>query len=183
MDKLLVAVVGNRNAGKSHTWNTLFGRKVRTGVRPRSLTLFSNAETDVFLVSGSPQERKKEIDEILKGQHPRIVLCSVQYTPDGLETIRFFQQHGYFLFVHWLNPGRSDASVAPDRLSLVKTALLTPSLIGIRDGKLLAAPRIEEIRQFIHGWAAGRCLVRRPRIASLNYALQPPASAQAQAVP
>jgi len=36
-ERLLVGVLGNRKAGKSHTWNTLFGRTVRRGIRPHRL--------------------------------------------------------------------------------------------------------------------------------------------------
>jgi ribosome biogenesis GTPase A len=39
-DRLFVGVLGNRNSGKSTTWNTLFGATVRTGQYPRILTLY-----------------------------------------------------------------------------------------------------------------------------------------------
>jgi hypothetical protein len=151
-------------------------------VHPRPLTVAPGAETDVFLLSGSPQERKQGVDEILKGQRPAIVLCSIQYTPDGLDTIQFFHQHGYSLFIHWLNPGRSDPGLAPDTLSLVKTALATQSMIGVRDGRAPVGSRVEEIRQFIHGWADARGLLRGSRATS-TYAPQTPASMLPHAVP
>jgi hypothetical protein len=117
-------------------------------------------ETDVFLLSGSPQERKLGVDEILKGARPAIVLCSIQYTADGLDTIRFFHQHGYSAFIHWLNPGWSDSSSYQDSLCLVETVLASQSMIGVRDGREAIDSRVEEMRQLIHGWAGARGLLR-----------------------
>ena len=57
MSKLAVLVIGNRNAGKSRTWYELFGGRVRTGSQSRQLTLRQRT-LSVFLVSGSPEERK-----------------------------------------------------------------------------------------------------------------------------
>jgi hypothetical protein len=54
-DKLVVAVLGNRNAGKSLTWNELFGRTVRTGKDLRLLKLNAHEAVEVFLVSSSPE--------------------------------------------------------------------------------------------------------------------------------
>ena len=51
MDRLLVGVLGNRNSGKSHTWNTLFGRTVRRGKSSRRLELRSEECVETFLVS------------------------------------------------------------------------------------------------------------------------------------
>src|ERR1017187_3287871 len=83
-ERLMVGVLGNRNSGKSHTWNTLFGRTVRTGGEPRHLTLRPGECVEVFLVSGSPEERHLYVDQILSGQSSRIVLCSMQYV-DGVQ--------------------------------------------------------------------------------------------------
>ena len=58
MEKLLIAVLGNRNSGKSHTWNTLFGSTVRTGKEERRLYFNDCEYVNVFLVSGSPEERE-----------------------------------------------------------------------------------------------------------------------------
>ena len=38
-DNLVIAVLGNRNSGKSLTWNTLFSRSVKTGPKMRSIYL------------------------------------------------------------------------------------------------------------------------------------------------
>jgi hypothetical protein len=78
-DRLLAGVLGHRNSGKSHTWNTLFGRTVRRGVYARTLELRPGESVEVFLVSGSFEEREEYAGDILKNQDCRIVLCSMQY--------------------------------------------------------------------------------------------------------
>ena len=65
-DRLFVGVLGHRRAGKSTSWNRLFGRTVKTGNRSRKLELRPGESVEVFLVSGSPQERKKYTGSILK---------------------------------------------------------------------------------------------------------------------
>ena len=45
---LLVSVLGNRKSGKSHTWNTLFGKTVRTGGEVRKLYLSDTEYVEVF---------------------------------------------------------------------------------------------------------------------------------------
>lgn len=79
-DRLFVAVMGNRNSGKSMTWNTLFGATVRTGKHARNLALYGGECCEVFLISGSPEERGEYVGDILEDNDCRIVLCSVQYT-------------------------------------------------------------------------------------------------------
>ena len=79
MSGLVVSVLGNQNAGKTHTWKTLFGRDVRTGIYPRELEVAPGLCVTVFLVSGSAEERRTNIETILRAQTPDIVLCSVQY--------------------------------------------------------------------------------------------------------
>lgn len=163
MDRLLVAVVGNRNSGKSYTWNMLFNsldHPVRTGIYERPLRLGGDQCVSVFLVSGAPEERETYVGEIVRGD-PRIVLCSLQYQNDVFNSFRYFLDHGFFLFVHWLNPGYYDSDVARDCLNLVPYLLEADSLIGIRDARpgVDAASRVEEIRDFIRGWALSRDLV------------------------
>ena len=86
-DRLFGAVIGSRDAGKSTTWNHLFGREVRTGKEPRSLWLDKRGHsTEVFLISGSNEERKKYAAEVLEDIYCRIVLCSVQYVEDAFDT-------------------------------------------------------------------------------------------------
>lgn len=61
MNKLAVVVLGNRNSGKSTTWNTLFDHTVRTGKEQRVLWFNRCEKTRLFLVSGSPEERGEYI--------------------------------------------------------------------------------------------------------------------------
>lgn len=74
MDKLLVSVLGNRDSGESHTWNTLFDGTVRTGKDERRLYFNECEYVNVFLVSGSPEEREIYVGDIVTAQNPKIVL-------------------------------------------------------------------------------------------------------------
>jgi hypothetical protein len=159
-NNLVVTVLGNRNSGKSHTWNTLFGSVVRTGSHMRPLNLTATQYVEVFLVSGSPEERQTYVEDIIGENKPRIVLCSMQYRQDVVQTIQYFVQNDYFLFVHWLNLGFSDPQASPDILGLVPIILAEEALLGLRDGRINAADRVQELRDFIFGWASSRSLLR-----------------------
>ena len=158
-NRLLVGVLGNRNSGKSHTWNALFGGTVRRGTRPRPLELRSGECVNTFLVSGSFEERGEYAGDILDNQNCRIVLCSMQYTADVRATFDYFIANGFFLYIQWLNPGYSDSSQVLDHLDLVDEILSVPSIFSIRNGKIDANDRVQEIREFIYGWATYRDLV------------------------
>jgi len=159
-DRLLIAILGNRNSGKSTTWNRLFDGTVRTGKYERWLYLNRAQSINIFLVSGSPEEREIEVGEILPEPLPQIVLCSTQYREDVTETFDYFFRKGYEVFVQWLNPGYSDSMAYDDTLSLREFLLRKGATLQIRDGHTDTAPRIREIRQFILGWATHRDLVR-----------------------
>lgn len=92
-ERLFVGVLGHRDAGKSTTWNTLFGATVRTGQYPRTLNLFPGECAEVFLISGSPEERGLYAGDILANQACRIVLCSMQYR-DGPANPRLRRRGG-----------------------------------------------------------------------------------------
>lgn len=161
MNKLLVSVLGNRDSGKSHTWNTLFGSTVRTGKEERRLYFNDCEYVKVFLVSGSPEERETYIGDLMTAKEPSIVLCSTQYRESVKSTFNYFIENGYFLFVHWLNPGYSDLDISYfDNLSITNWLLSQQSLVGIRSGKSKADSRVEEIKDFIYGWANARNLIR-----------------------
>lgn len=173
MERLLVAVVGNRNSGKSHTWNALFGRTVKTGRDERDCPLGNNKSVKVFLVSGSPQERGEYVDHIIQGE-PRIVLCSLQYINGVQDSFEYFFRRGFSAFVHWLNPGFCDLNATVDCLRLIPYLLKANSSIGVRNGKeaicirhvdkVNATNRVEEMRDFIRGWDYGdkeRSRIRR----------------------
>jgi hypothetical protein len=160
MKYLAVAVLGNRNAGKSYTWNMLFGRTVRTGKHLHRLQLTPTEWVEVFLVSGSPEERKLYVGEIIQSQQPQIVLCSMQYRADVAKTIDYFSANDYSLYVQWLNPGYSDPSTMSDSLSLIPYLLNRTAVVGMRNGKANPAERVQEILDFIYGWAHSRGLLR-----------------------
>jgi len=157
-ERLFVGVLGHQNSGKSTTWNTLFGATVRTGQYARTLTLYGGECVEVFLISGSPEERQLYAGDILKNQDCRIVLCSVQYTEAVRKTLDYVVEEGFDLFVQWLNPGRSDSGENYDRLGLMPWLLGHNATVSMRDGKIPPFRRTEEIRQFIHGWAKARRL-------------------------
>lgn len=160
--RLLVGVLGNRNSGKSHTWNVLFGGTVRRGTHARRLILRPGECVEVFLVSGSPEERDEYAGDILAKQDCRIVLCSLQYSEDVHRSIDYFRQDGFFLYIQWLNPGYNDHPVpAFDALGLINKILSSRSVFSVRDGQADAERRVREIRQFIYGWARYRDLIRR----------------------
>jgi hypothetical protein len=150
--RLLVGVLGLRNSGKSHTWNTLFGRTVKTG--KHNLHFGGNEYVKTYLISGSPEERKKAVKEILNGQTRRIILCSMQYVDDVRETLDYFSQNRFYMYLQWLNPARNRYDVESfDVLGLTSRILSARSLLSMRSGHKNAASRVRELRNFIYGWA------------------------------
>jgi hypothetical protein len=157
MAKLAVIVLGNRKAGKSTTWNTLFGRRVKTGSETRSLLLSDGRSAPVFLISGSPEERRRYVGNIVDAGTP-IVLCSLQYTERARESFKFFADNGYSLFVQWLNPGRHDQGAVPDRLGFGDFLLHLGATLSVRDGRKNPRSRVNELRDFVTGWTIRRRL-------------------------
>ncbi|HEX8524539.1 MAG TPA: hypothetical protein VF669_19950 [Tepidisphaeraceae bacterium] len=160
MENLLVGVLGHSNAGKSTTWYDLFDRNVRTrGNRPQRLYLRETEYVEVVLINGSPEERGLSVEDILEGSSPRIVLCSMQYRRDVGETLSYFEQRDYQLYVQWLNPGYRDSSEYPDSLELEARINVPPSALVVRNGKEPPRARVREIFEFIDNWARERRLV------------------------
>jgi hypothetical protein len=158
-DKLVVVILGNRNAGKSSTWYELFGEKVRTGQSMRKLSLTkSQYIEDVFLVNGSPEERDEPIEELIGDREPTVVLCSTQYIV-GNKTLQYFIEGGYDLYVQWLNPGFEDQQQYGDTLGFVDLLLSAGATVTQRDGRMPTRERVKEIRQFVFGWASARNLI------------------------
>lgn len=158
-DRLFVGVLGHRNSGKSRTWNELFGRTVRRGQQTRSLELRDNEHVDVFLVSGSFEEREEYAGDILDNQDARIVLCSMQYVDDVRSTIQYVTERHFDIFIQWLNPGYSDHGDYYDKLGLEPLLLWQRATLSLRDGSVSPRNRVGEIREFIYGWAAYRGLI------------------------
>tara|TARA_R110000868_G_scaffold254975_3_gene511558 strand:+ start:202 stop:696 length:495 start_codon:yes stop_codon:yes gene_type:complete len=156
--RLFVGVLGDRNSGKSTTWNTLFNATVRTGQNTRTLELYGRECVEVFLISGSPEERDIYAGEILDNQNCKIVLCSIQYTETVRKTLTYITDEKFDIFMHWLNPGYKDMGQNYDHLGLVPWLLGHHATVAIRDGTVSPKSRTEEIRQLIYGWAKARKL-------------------------
>jgi len=158
-EKLAAVVLGHRNSGKSTTWNTLFQRTVRTGSYQREL-MFNRCESAwVFLVSGSPEERETHIGKIIADENPSIILSSLQYRDDVVESFQYFKAKGYQLYVQWINPGFSDDSKNDDTLGLIEKLLSWGATVKVVDGKAPPEQRARELRNFVYGWAKPRELV------------------------
>lgn len=160
MAHLAVTVLGNRNAGKSTTWNTLFGTTVKTGKHERRLYLNKAQYVKSFLVSGSPEERDEYVGEIITVEKPELVLCSTQYVSSVRETYDFFFDNGYDVYVQWLNPGRADSARYNDTLELVPYLLRRGAAVEMRDGRVDPHARVQDIVRAILGWATYHDAVR-----------------------
>lgn len=158
-EKLAAIVLGNRNSGKSTTWNTLFQRTVKTGRYERELHFNRCEHSWVFLVSGSPEERETYIAEIISDEDPSIILSSLQYRDDVTESFQYFIDNGYQLYVQWLNPGYSDEAPQSDNLGLIERMLEWGATIKIVDGSQSPESHVRDIRNFVYGWAKPRGLV------------------------
>ncbi|WP_281217282.1 hypothetical protein [Lysinibacillus capsici] len=159
--KLLIAILGNRNSGKSETWKSLFNDpNIRTAQKSERDLNLEEIYTKVFLINGSPQERDKNVEDIIQvGYNPNIVLCSIQYKRSALDTLNFFEEKGYFIYLHWLNPGFSDSGEYQDELGIIPEILKMNSIIGKRDGKISASNRVKEIRDFLKDWSKRNALI------------------------
>jgi hypothetical protein len=158
-EKLVISVLGNRNSGKSYTWNALFGRAVRTGRRMRRLYLRTSEYVEVFVVSGSPEERHTYVGRIVGRRKPSIILCSIQYSADATQTVDYFLQNGYSLYTHWLNPGFRDLTRQRDSLALTSYLLDRGGVLAIRNAKTDLSDRVQELRDYLYGWARNRNLL------------------------
>ncbi|MFH1320463.1 MAG: hypothetical protein ABII90_07410 [Bacteroidota bacterium] len=166
-ENLLVGILGYRGSGRSHTWNTLFGRNVRTGKLNRRLYLGKNEYVEVFLVNGSPGERKMKVEKIITVGKPAIVLCSFQYKKSAVQAIDWFIKNDYFLYFHWLNPGYKASNIYIDYFNYKDKIFSASSLFGVRNGKLPPRDRAQEIRDFIYGWAKSRDLIFQDKLLDL----------------
>lgn len=160
-NNLLIGLLGHRNSGKSTTWYELFEERVRTGIHIRKLYLTPTQYVEVFLVSGSAEERDMYVADIIGQQKPRIVLCSMQYISEVSETIDFFVENDYFLYIQWLNPGFEDQNeiAHSDYLGIANRLLALGSTLSIRNAKHDSAMRVQEITDYLYGWAASRGLL------------------------
>jgi len=171
IDKLAICVVGYPDSGKSETWYSLFGTKVKRGKYERELCVFEDPTSskkeyaNVFLINGSPQESGEIINDMIPITHPQIILCSLQYIEgkayaEGLfDSVKWLENSGYDLFVLWLNPGYNNDFPYLDNLGLFSRIQKNDNnLIGRRNGNHNPENRAEEIRNFIYGWSKPRGL-------------------------
>lgn len=162
-DNLMIGLLGGVKSGKTHTWNLLFNKKaVKTGKRMRRLYLNEGCYVDVFLISRSAQKRKMDIKSILKEKQPRIILCSMQYARKLPQTLKYFVDNNYFMYIHWLNPGFNEPNDIPlfYDSDLMDYILSVPSMVGVRNGKQDASTRVKELKDFIFAWAANRGMIK-----------------------
>ena len=162
-DRLVVGVLGNQNSGKSKTWYTLFGDGIRATHRLRWWELRPGQWVQVGLVGQSPEESRLDLNgrlDVFEAQGGRIVLCSMQYvnTDDVtvLDTLRCFIDRDYTLYVQWLNPGRKGSGPVQEDPAITDTILGARSALAIRDGNADPHNRVEEIKEFVYGWAKYR---------------------------
>ncbi len=127
-----------RNSGKSLTWNTLFGATVRTGKNTRTLPVSGGRCVEVFLISGSPEERQTYAGDILVDQDCRIVLCSVQYAELGKDTYDYAFTNGFAVFSQWLNPGYHEEGENFDRHGIAPW-------LRVHDLAFLCTPSVKRI--------------------------------------
>lgn len=159
-DRLFVGVLGHRKSGKSTTWNTLFGRTVHTGANSRHLELRPNECVEIFLISGSNEERDQYAGDILKNQNARIILCSIQYVKHAAETISYIEDQDFWTYIQWLNPGYNDVDTQYwDYLGLANHLVSIGAILPMRSGKSNPTSRVQELREFIYGWASFRNLI------------------------
>ena len=83
----------------------------------------------------------------------------MQHTKEVKTTLDYFVSNDFFLYIQWLNPGFRDSYKRTDQLNIVDKILSFPSLVSIRDAQIDATTRVQEIREYIYGWAKYRNLI------------------------
>lgn len=151
--KLLVGVLGNPGSGKSKTWDDLFGHKVHTGKKMRTLEL-NGVKIPVFLINESPLERRTKLEYILPENDPKIVISSFLYHKDVKSNFDFFVKHGYEIYVQWLNPGFSDVNDKALFYSdgIINYLMACGATVSVKNGKLMPELRVEELKNFVYAW-------------------------------
>ncbi len=151
--KLLVGVLGNPGAGKSSTWDELFGHKVHTGKNIRKIEV-NGLKIPVFLINESPLERKTKLEYILPDQDPKIVVSSFLYHKDVKSNFEYFIKHGYEIYIQWLNPGFSDPNerVLFYNEGIINYLLTYGATVSVKNGKHVPKLRVDEMKNYIYAW-------------------------------
>lgn len=111
---------------------------------------------------------------------PTVVLCSNQYLAKATASYDYFLKNDYDIFVQRLNPGYTDkhpVSIDEDEIQLYQYLLTTGATAQIRDGKAPLENRVNELRQFIYGWAKFRNLVAPDWALTSRYQVPGPTTA------
>jgi hypothetical protein len=114
---------------------------------------------EVFLISGSNEERHQYAGDVLRDVRTKIVLCSIQYVDDGRETLRYAFDHQFDVVVQWLNPGWNSDETYFDGLGFGSQILAAGGTLNMRDGNRSPETRVQEIREHIYGWSRYRDLI------------------------
>jgi hypothetical protein len=124
------------------------------------LELRPNECVEVFLISGSNEERDQYAGDVLANQNARIILCSIQYVAHAADTIGYIEDEDFWSYIQWLNPGFSDQDIRYfDYLGIGNRLVSMGSTMTMRSGKENPGGRVQELREFIYGWAAFRNLI------------------------
>jgi hypothetical protein len=83
----------------------------------------------------------------------------MQYVAPVSKTINYVQSVGFAIYTQWLNPGYSDPARYADHLGIFAGLSAMGATVCERSGKVNADPRVQEIREFIYGWAIYRRLI------------------------
>jgi hypothetical protein len=118
------------------------------------------ASVEIFLISGSNEERQQYAGDIIVNQDIRIILCSIQYVQHASDTIDYIGKQDFWTYIQWRNPGYSDTETQYwDHLGIANRLLSMEATLSIRSGKRDPISRVKEIREFIFGWASARGLI------------------------
>ncbi|MBU1718082.1 MAG: hypothetical protein KKA07_03320, partial [Bacteroidetes bacterium] len=153
--KVFIGLLGEKGSGRTYTWQKIFNTRVHTSKNTRRFFLDGIDYIEVFLINGSPIERKTDVKNILGDKQPEFVLCSLEYKPGVEKTIDFFLAEGYRMYIIYLKPGYSDNKGLElfEDYSLVGKLISAGVTVSIRSGKENPERRISEIRELALGWA------------------------------
>jgi len=164
--KLAIITLGRPNSGKSSTWYEFFGKVIRTGwktiyINKQKLEIYvrnsSFEETndeigiDIFVRNSSFEEYGDEPETFFDDDNlPEILFCSVQYIKKGICTIQWLVDHGYSLYIQWLNPGFKDATKYDDFLKF-EEAFSMHGIFLTESGKE-KANRLKKVNDYLAKW-------------------------------
>lgn len=185
-ERLLIAMVGTQDSGKSRTWVELFEKfskidsgfiarngfmadkfsvkNVKTKNKVYKLKLTDTKFVEIFLISGSPEERAIPVKNMIanydKFKQANIVLCSIQYADNMLNeetTLNYFISEGYHIYIHWLNPGINGKKFDENCDLINQIQHKDNAVLEIHEvEKDVFEPRIQPIIDYIYDWAIPR---------------------------